>query len=208
MNIFETLPVVKRIEKLCEAQDALQTQIDKIKRKNTNIKFSLFRFAHWATSALFWILVIVAFTTIIELFKSKMDFDDKLIVFIMCSLIAGIPVLLYFIFKDALIKHERKRAYTKKEQIVYNELEKQYMRAEDEINLLLDRLQTSEIPYKYWSSYALEWMIEAIRCKRANSLTELINLYEQFADSERRHNEQLETLYRTRTNVNVDVWVY
>lgn len=208
MNIFETLPVVKKLEKLLDTQDALQTRIDKIKRKNTNLKLSLFRFAHWTASALFWLFMIGIFTTIMELFGSKMDFENKMATFLICSLISGIPVLLFFSFKSAIVKRENKRAYTKKEQIVYDELEEQYVRIEAEINTLIDRLETSEIPYKYWHSYALEWMIEAIRCKRANTLTELINLYEQFADAERRHNEQLEMLYLTRTDVKVDVRVY
>lgn len=206
MNIFETLDIVRKIEKLCDTQNAIQTRINKIKRKNTSFKLFLFRFAHWTVSVLFWILIIVITSILIEMFKGGMDDYDMLNVFTACSLIAGIPVLLFFVFKNALIKHEQKRAYTKKEQVIYDECELQYNRAESELNVLLDCLQTSEVPYKYWHSYALEWMIDAIRCKRANSLTELINLYEQFADAERRHNEQLEALYLTRTNVDIHVY--
>lgn len=208
MNIYETLQTVKKLEKLCVIQSDIQARIEKIKRKNTRLKLMLFRLVHWSASAMFWLLVIAVFFGIInycqEVGKEYNTFD----IFGICVYISGIPVILYFIFKSIFDKYERKRAYTKKEQIVYDECESQYNKAEAEINMLLAELDESPIPYKYWHSYALEWMIDAIECKRANSLTELINLYEQFADAERRHNEQLEMLYQTRTNVKVDVRVY
>lgn len=208
MNILETLQIVQKLEKLCDKQSEIQKRIDSIKRKNTKTKLVLFRLFHWGVSAAFWVCIIAAFSQIMKLFGDRYDDYDVLRILTICASIAGIPVLLFFIFKSILINHERKRAYTKREQRVYNECESQYIKVETEINSLISLLETSIIPYKYWHSYALEWMIEAIECKRANSLTELINLYEQFADAERRHNEQLEMLYRTRADIKVNVRVY
>lgn len=202
MNILETLQVVKKLELLCDKQSDIQIRIDNIKRRNTSLRLSLFRWAHWIVSALFWMLVITSYSTIVELFSGTLESGP---IFGICFTISGIPILLFFIFKSILIDHERKRVYTKREQRVYDECASQNAKVEAEINSLISQLETSIIPYKYWHSYALEWMIEAIECKRANSLTELINLYEQFADAERRHNEQLEMLYRTRADIKVDV---
>lgn len=208
MNIYETLQTVKQVETLLGKQNEIQTRIGKIKNENTKLKLILFRIAHWTLSALFWILVVAAFLGIINYCKDVGREYNVFEFFCMCLFVSSIPVLLYILFKDMFDRHERKRAYTEKEQVVYDEYIAQYNQTEAKLDMLLDKLETSEIPRKYWHSYALEWMIDALECKRANTLTDLINLYEQFSDAERRHNEQLETLYRTRPDVKVNVRVY
>lgn len=208
MNIYETLQTVKQVETLLGKQNEIQTRIGKIKNENTKLKLILFRIAHWTLSALFWILVVAAFLGIINYCKDVGREYNVFEFFCMCLFVSSIPVLLYILFKDMFDRYERKRAYTEKEQVVYDEYIAQYNQTETKLDMLLDKLKTSEIPRKYWYSYALEWMIDALECKRANTLTDLINLYEQFSDAERRHNEQLETLCRTRPDVKVNVRVY
>lgn len=71
----------------------------------------------------------------------------------------------------------------------------------DEINILKEKIQklegilsTSDLPTQYHCCFAVNWMVDAILSKRADTLKEVINLYETYVQKERHHQEELEAI--------------
>ena len=73
---------------------------------------------------------------------------------------------------------------------------------ENEMQQITEILQSSELPPRYHYTYAVNWMIDAFQCKRADSIKEAINLYEDFLQKERHNEEVVDAIKRIKINNN------
>mgnify|MGYP000843811272 CR=1 FL=1 len=92
---------------------------------------------------------------------------------------------------NSMQKRARTRAPTQKEIAATRRKHGKEIEAiEKEMRELDEVLQQSELPSQYHYPFAVDWMINAITTKRADTLKEAINLYENYLQSER-HNQNI-----------------
>lgn len=98
-----------------------------------------------------------------------------------------------------VVRYIKKTSYTR--DCTAKEILKVQKKHGNEINLLKERIQkvsavlsTSELPSQYHYCLAVNWMVNAILSKRADTLKEVINLYEDYMQKEQHHQEDLEAI--------------
>ena len=69
---------------------------------------------------------------------------------------------------------------------------------------LSQKLELSEVPIKYHNCDAINWMIDALRDKRADTLKEVINLYEE----ECYRREKIKAINNIQIHNEYNYWVY
>lgn len=112
-----------------------------------------------------------------------------LIIIVSAAILSIVSLAVYFLIKFILsiINFIRNKSAKAKER--KNDYLEQYNHLMDQRELILKALRTSEVPFDYRNLNAIDWMITAIRNKRGNTYTELINLYEQHLRDERQVRE-------------------
>ena len=203
MNIFETCTVVASLEKSTKIRDEL-TNANNCIRKQKNDKILK------AFYAVYWILAPLIIACLIGLEESMSVTENFAVTWIenfatflfipgYSAFTGGIALAIFSIIRPIFKNKLGKRGLSPKEQEKYDENSARIYAAQLEINRQLPLLVETEVPHRYLCTYALRWMTEAIYNRRANSLQEAINLYEQ-------HLAHLETI-QAINNVSINYTV-
>ena len=107
------------------------------------------------------------------------------------SIYAIAAAFILLVLRKLLERRERARQYTPEEIEMHDRYCDEISRSQSLVQDASIQLETSEIPKAYLNVFALSWMVEAATNKRADTLKELINLYERYLEDERRHQEQI-----------------
>lgn len=133
-------------------------------------------------------LAVVILALALEFLIGKTDGGGATaLIFILALPAIIIAILIY----NSMRKSALKRAPTQKEIAATRRKHgKEIEPIEKEMRELDEVLQQSELPSQYHHPFAVDWMINAITTKRADTLKEAINLYENYLQSER-HNQNI-----------------
>lgn len=176
MNIFASQKYILRLDEL---RNAYNQYFQKEKSSSTR--------RHYFIGVLIFFLYIagnIAMSAGFSESEKGLQFIALFPVFLIACVV--LPILYSYLRKKALT-----RTPTKKEiASVRRKHGKEIDELEQEMRRLTEVLKQSELPAQYHYAYAINWMIDAITSKRADTLKEVINLYEDFLQKER-HNQSI-----------------
>ncbi|MBQ4598392.1 MAG: hypothetical protein IJB19_00595 [Clostridia bacterium] len=108
------------------------------------------------------------------------------------GMVVCLTSLTTFIIYPIAVHHIKKTSYSR--DCTSKEIAAAYKKHGNEITALKvqideisENLKRSDLPAQYHYSFAVNWMVKAIYSKRADTLKEVINLYEEYLQKER-HN--------------------
>lgn len=195
MDFYQTYYAVREISNIQDNVDNINKNINYIRNKVVNKIIEIL-----------WVIAIIAIICLAIWFicdayhsiHSTYKFFDKvkeiityiIIGFISLLILPVILLVLHLVIDyiiDSLLTLIIKPSKAKVEQInkLINNREELYHR----INVLKNSLENSIVPKHYRNLDAMQFMVTAFEHKRANTLTDLINLYEIHVESTNRNNK-------------------
>lgn len=181
-SLYYTKENLEIVENLPKEIKSIKSQISKLKSKQSvKPEHKIF----FIFDIIFFILIFLfIFYSIKELFLCLFT-SRSLFKFLLKFIF--IFIMFIFIYVKRLSISEKihkddpiQNLLTKDDEIKLNDLEKKLIFLEDKLKIANDNLSNSDIPYKYRNTDALDFFIESFENKRADTLKELINLYEDY----------------------------